>query len=151
MRANGPLGMSVTSAQEMETRPEPPSQYHLVVIVDDDAAVRDSLKFTLVVEGFAVRLYSNAEQLLAETRLPDFDCLIVDQNMPGMNGLELISTLRGRKVMAPAILITSHPNALLRERANTVGVPIVEKPFLNSALLDSVRQSVADAAGRLPN
>jgi FixJ family two-component response regulator len=130
----------------METRPEPPSQYRLIAIVDDDAAVRDSLKFTLMVEGFAAHLYSNAEQLLAEPRLPHFDCLIVDQNMPGMNGLELILALRDRKITAPAILITSHPNALLREQADAAGVPIVEKPFLNSALLDGVRRSVADAA-----
>jgi FixJ family two-component response regulator len=135
----------------METRSEPPSQYCLIVIVVDDAAVRDSLKFTLVVEGFAVRAYSNAEQLLAETRLPQFDCLIVDQNMPGLNGLELISALRHRRIAAPAILITSHPNALLRARAEAAGVPIVEKPFLNSALLDGVRQSVADAAGLRPD
>ena len=135
----------------METRPESTGQYRLIIIVDDDAAVRDSLRFTLLVEGFGVRLYSNAEQLLAETHLPHFDCLIVDQNMPGMNGLDLISALRARRIAAPAILVTTHPNASLRERAGAAGVPIVEKPFLNSALLDGVRRSVADAAGRLPN
>jgi FixJ family two-component response regulator len=117
-------------------------EYHLVVIVEDDSAVRDSLKFTLVVEGFAVRTFSDARQLLAEARLPDPDCLIIDQNMPGMNGLNLISELRARKIKAPAILITSHPNSSVREQAAAAGVPIIEKPFLNSALLDGVRCSV---------
>ena len=130
----------------METGSQLPSQYHLIVVIDDNTAVRDSLKFTLAVEGFAVRVYANAEQFLAETQLPDFDCAIVDQNMPGMNGLELITALRERRITTPAILITSHPNALLRERAGAAGVTIVEKPFLSSALLDGVRRSVANAA-----
>src|SRR5689334_13832532 len=93
------------------------SEYHLVVIVEDDPAVRDSLKFTLIVEGYAVRAFSDAGELLAERRLPDPDCLIIDQNMPGMNGLNLISELRARKIKAPAILITSHPSSSVRERA----------------------------------
>ena len=116
--------------------------YYLVVIVEDDSAVRDSLKFTLVVEGFAVRSFSDAQQLLAESQLPQADCLIIDQNMPGMNGLDLISELRARKIQAPAILITSHPNSSVRDQAAAAGVPIIEKPLLNSALLDSVRHSV---------
>jgi two-component system, LuxR family, response regulator FixJ len=131
----------------METQHGGSPESSLVVIVDDDRAVRDSLKFSLVVEGFSVLAYPDAEQLLAESRLPDFDCLIVDQNMPGMSGLELISTLRARKIEAPVILITSHPNESLRERAGAAGVPIVEKPFLSSALLDGVRRSVAHAPG----
>ena len=117
--------------------------YHLVIIVEDDHAVRDSLTFSLVVEGFAVRSFSDAQQFLAQPRLPDFDCLIVDQNMPGMNGLDLISELRARKVKTPAILITSHPNSSVRDRAAAAGIPIIEKPFLNSALLDGVRHSVS--------
>jgi two-component system, LuxR family, response regulator FixJ len=127
----------------MNTQPERSLKYHLVIIVEDDRAVRDSLKFSLVVEGFAVRAYRDAEHLLAEECIPDFDCLIVDQNMPGMNGLDLISLLRARKVEAPAILITSHPNSSLRNRAAAAGIPIIEKPLLTSALLDSVRQFVS--------
>lgn len=126
----------------MDAKRGRPLEYHLVVIVEDDSAVRDSLKFTLVVEGFAVRTFSDAQQLLAEPRLPDPDCLIVDQNMPGMNGLNLISELRARNIKAPAILITSHPNSSVRDQAASAGVPIIEKPLLNSALLDRVRHSV---------
>jgi two-component system, LuxR family, response regulator FixJ len=110
----------------MNTQPELRLGYHLVIIVEDDRAVRDSLKFSLVVEGFAVRAYPDAEHLLAEEHLPDFDCLIVDQNMPGMNGLDLISLLRARQIEAPAILITSHPNSSLRNRATAARIPIIE-------------------------
>jgi two-component system, LuxR family, response regulator FixJ len=91
----------------MNTQPELRLGYHLVIIVEDDRAVRDSLKFSLVVEGFAVRAYPDAEHLLAEEHLPDFDCLIVDQNMPGMNGLDLISRakLKPQPFSSPAIPI----------------------------------------------
>lgn len=123
----------------MESQPQPGSGYRLIGIIDDDRAVLDSLKFSLAIEGYAVRAYSNAAQFLADARLSHFDCLIVDQNMPGMTGLDLISLLRARKIEAPAILITSHPNLSLQDRAAAVGVPIIEKPLLNSALLDGVR------------
>lgn len=126
----------------MQTQLEQSPEYKLVVVVDDDDAARDSLKFSLVVEGFAVRTYPDAEHYLAEAHLPDCDCLIIDQHMPGMSGLDLISSLRVRKIETPAILITGHPNSSLRDRAAAAGVPLVEKPFLNSALMDAVRHSV---------
>ena len=119
---------------------------NLIVVVDDDDAVRDSLRFSFVIEGFAVRAFSSGQQLLAESSLPPGDCFVVDQNMPGMSGLDLISTLRDRNLTAPAILITTHPNAAVRERAAEVGVSIVEKPFLDFALIDSVRRSLAQSS-----
>lgn len=111
-----------------------------VVIVDDDDAVRDSLKFSLEIEGFAVRTYAQPQQLLSEADMPACDCLVVDQNMPGMSGLDLIDRLRSRKFLAPAILITSHPHSDVRARAASAGVAIVEKPLLSGVLLDSIRQ-----------
>ena len=124
--------------------------YHSILIVEDDRAVRESLKFSLVIEGFAVRVYADAEQVLAESRLPKFDCLIIDQNMPGMNGLDLVSELRSRHVNTPAILITSHPSQSLRDRAEAAHIPIVEKPLLNS-LLDQVRRTVSTVANDKTN
>ena len=121
---------------------------NLIVVVDDDEAVRDSLKFSLVIEGFAVRAFASGQQLLAEPSLPAGDCFVVDQNMPGMSGLDLISTLRARNLTAPAILITTHPNEAVRERAAAAGISIVEKPFLDLTLLNSVRRSLAPPAGQ---
>jgi FixJ family two-component response regulator len=122
--------------------------YHSILIVEDDCAVRDSLRFSLVIEGFAVRAYADAEEVLADSSLPEFDCLIIDQNMPGLNGLDLVSELRTRHVKTPAILITSHPSQSLRNRAEAAHIPIVEKPLLNS-LLDQVRRTLsAGAANR---
>jgi FixJ family two-component response regulator len=121
----------------------------LVIVVDDDVAVRNSLKFSLEVEGFAVRVYSSGLDLLNDAELPPGGCLVIDQNMPGMSGLDLVGRLRAREVAAPAILITSYPTAVLRERAAKAGVIIVEKPFLGTVLVDRIRDlSSHDGAAR---
>lgn len=73
------------------------------------------------------------------------NCLIIDQRMPGMSGMELISELRKREVSAPAILIISQVNKVLSARAAEARVPIVEKPFLNNALVEKIREVCASA------
>ena len=120
-----------------------------VVVVDDDVAVRNSLKFSLEVEGFAVRAYSGGTAFLNDAALPGGLCLVVDQNMPQMSGLELIAQLRARGSAMPAILITSYPTVAVRERAAKAGVAIVEKPFLETILIDRVRELLRrDGAGQ---
>jgi len=120
-----------------------PTSHGVVVIVDDDPAVCNSLKFSLEIEGFIVRLYESGTELLNERTLSDCRCLVVDEKMPGIAGLDLIAKLRDRDVAVPAILITSHPDAALARRAATINVPIVEKPLLNDALLDLIRNACA--------
>jgi two-component system response regulator FixJ len=117
---------------------------YVVIVIDDDLAVRNSLKFSLEIEGLTVRSYATGAELLSAGDLDLCSCLVVDQNMPGMNGLDLIGLLRARHFVAPAILITSHPSPSLRERARTAGVPIVEKPLLGNTLLDKIRDVVAE-------
>jgi two-component system response regulator FixJ len=114
----------------------------LVIVVDDDAAVRNSLKFSLEVEGFAVLAYADGLEYLKESAISRGKCLVIDQNMLGMSGLEVLATLRGRNVHIPAILITSHPNPILSQRAASAGVSIVEKPLLGSALIDGIRHAL---------
>ena len=121
-------------------------QPDLIVVVDDDAAVCKSLKFSLEVEGFAVRTYERAEDLLSETVFPACRCLVIDQKLPGLSGIDLIAKLREREVSVPAILITTHPSAELKKRAANESVPIVEKPLLGSALLDGINQIVTHSA-----
>jgi two-component system, LuxR family, response regulator FixJ len=120
----------------------------LVIVVDDDEAVRNALKFWLEVEGFAVRIYAGGCDLLNEAALPTEGCLVIDQNMPGMKGLDLVSSLRERAVGTPAILVTSHPSATIRERAARVRVPIVEKPLLGTGLVDVIRALLGQSAAR---
>ena len=115
----------------------------VVAVVDDDAAVRNSLKFSLEIEGFTVRVYSDGAELLEAYDLSGCACFVVDQNLPGMAGLDVVARLRDRRVSVPAILITSHPTAALSRRANCAGVPIVEKPLLGNALIESIHAAVA--------
>ncbi len=116
-------------------------QAPVVVIVDDDLAVCSSLKFSLELEGFAVRAYGSAAELLNAGDLEACDCFVIDQRMPGMNGMELIAKLRDQKVATPAILLISHPNPAVSARAATADVPIVEKPLLGDALVDRIREA----------
>ena len=117
-------------------------QSGLIVVVDDDAAVRKSLKFSLEVEGFVVRTYARGEELLSETEFPACRCLVIDQNLPGISGVDLISKLRDREVLVPAILITTHPSSALKKRAISAGIPIIEKPLLGAALHEGIRQAM---------
>jgi two-component system, LuxR family, response regulator FixJ len=113
----------------------------VVAIVDDDPAVCGSLKFALELEGFVVRLYGNATEFLDADDSQSCDCLVVDQRMPGLSGMELIAKLRALEVRTPAILLISQPNAAVAARAAKAAVPIVEKPLLGNALLDRIREA----------
>jgi FixJ family two-component response regulator len=111
--------------------------------VDDDPALLHALSFAFETEGYDVRAFGDAESLLADAATPHGSlCLVLDQKLPGMSGLALIAALRARDVAAPAILITSNPNALLRREARAAGVEIVEKPLLDGVLASKVREVV---------
>jgi two-component system, LuxR family, response regulator FixJ len=117
-----------------------------VLVIDDDPGVRNSLKFALEVEGFAVRVYPTGTDLLQEQDMPETGCLVTDYHLPGMNGLELLARLRERKVKLPAILITSHPSATVRTRAASAGARLIEKPLLNDALFEGIRAAMGETA-----
>jgi FixJ family two-component response regulator len=124
------------SPQTQLTGPSP-----VIVVLDDDLAVSNSLKFSLELEGFKVRSYRSAADLLSQEELGDCNCYVVDQRMPGMSGMEFIAELRERQIATPAILIISQPNDVLSARAAKAQVPIVEKPLLNNMLVDKIREA----------
>jgi two-component system response regulator FixJ len=115
----------------------------VIAVVDDDPAVCNSLKFSLELEGFAVRAYHSGAEFLADGNFRDCKCFVIDQRMPGMSGMEVITALRQRKVSTPAILIISQPNRVLSARAAEAHVPIVEKPLLSNALVEMIREICA--------
>lgn len=115
----------------------------VILLVDDDAAVRNALKFSLEVEGFSVRLYETPEALLAENELPAGACLVIDYRMPEIDGLELVERLRRRGVTLPVFLISGRVTRSLRARASSLGISgVLEKPL--SDLTVSIRR-VLDA------
>lgn len=115
----------------------------VIVIVDDDFAVRNSLAFALTEEGFLVRTYCSAEMLLDDNLLSDARCLVIDQKLPGLSGLDLVDELRRRDVSAPVILITTGPTAQNRRAAAAAGIAIVEKPLIGDALFHEIHLSLA--------
>jgi FixJ family two-component response regulator len=117
----------------------------VVLVVEDDPAVRNSLQFSLEAEGYAVRLFPDVRGLLAETDLPARGCIVSDYFLPDGNGLDLIRTLRRRGVALPAILMTSDPSAAVRIGARMADVAIVEKPLLGNALIEEIGAAIARA------
>jgi two-component system response regulator FixJ len=113
-----------------------------VIVVEDDDAVRNSLKFALEVEGLTVRGYEGGAQVLAATDLPTQGCLVVDYNMPAMNGVDLVRRLRKFQVDLPAILITSNPIDVHRSAAEAGIRQVLEKPLDDSSLVDSIHRTL---------
>ena len=110
----------------------------IVAVLDDDVAVRESLQFSLELEGFAVIMAATGQELEERLGRESFDCLIVDYHLPGTNGLDVLAALRQRKIEAPAILITGNPNEQIRRRAAADGAVLVEKPFAVDSLVEQI-------------
>src|SRR5215831_14529424 len=132
---------SQAHAEAMKNQGKAPNPGVVVIVVSDDLAVRNSLKFWLEIEGLTVRGYVSGADLLDAGDLAD--CYVVDQKMSAMSGLDLIAQLRDRHFTAPAILIASHSSMLLREQAEKADVPIVDKPLLGNGLLDKIHDMVS--------
>ena len=114
-----------------------------VIIVDDDCAVRNSLKFSLELEGFCVQAYSSPQKLLAEGHFPEKACcLVIDYKLPEMNGLQLLERLRARNCMLPAILIATNPNSNLARQAADAGATLIEKPLLGDGLIQGIHSAL---------
>lgn len=121
-----------------------------IVLVVDDTAVRGALKFVLEVEGLTVRLYDDLAAMLAHSDLARCGCLVVDYDMPSIDGLELVEILRARDIGIPVIMITGHSDKELRHRVAKAGVrQILQMPIMDGALLDGVFSALgrADEAG----
>jgi FixJ family two-component response regulator len=116
----------------------------VVCVVDDDAAVRNALKFALEIEGWKVRVYDGPQMLLDDVDLPVRACLIVDYHMPGLDGLQMLEVLRSRGIRFSAIVITARATRELRRRAEKAGVHcLLEKPLSEDVLAENIRSAIA--------
>jgi two-component system response regulator FixJ len=113
-----------------------------IALIDDDAAVLDSLRMVLVNSGMQTECFSSAEAFLLR-KGPPLACIVSDVRMPGLSGLELQNELHARAVTTPLILITGHGDIAMAVRAIKAGAfEFIEKPFDNGLLLDAIRRAV---------
>ena len=114
--------------------------HRAVAVVDDDAAVVDSVRFLLEVAGHKVDVYPSAAAFLKALTGPPA-CLILDQHMPQITGLELVARLRGEGMQVPVLLLTLLLSVAITRRAAQLGIyEILEKPPDPDALLRFVNE-----------
>jgi len=115
-----------------------------IALVEDDAAVRDSLRLYLASQDIETSCFAAAEALLAAVDGGvQFDCIVSDVRMPGLSGLDLVHNLKARRVVAPIILITGHGDIDMAVSAIKSGAfNFIEKPFDEARLLASIRNAL---------
>lgn len=115
------------------------------MVVEDDADLRDALRFSLQTAGYSVRVFAGGEEgETAPDRVPH--CLIVDYRLPRRDGLAVVEDWRRRLGPIPAILITSFPGPSLIRRARAADVTLLEKPLIGDRLLELLRELSAPRA-----
>jgi two-component system response regulator FixJ len=121
----------------------------IVLVVDDDAEVRDALARLLRLHGLDVRAYASGDAFLAADPPVAAACLVVDARMRGADGLAVLTDCRLRCPSAHAILITAWPDDEVARAMVRAGVgAVLRKPFDVEALLALVRTAVAEAPPR---
>lgn len=115
-----------------------------IYVVDDDDAVRDSLKLLLESYGFAVEDYPATADFARAYRPQARQCLILDQHLPGSTGLDFLAALPDRvPPRLPVIMVTGRGDTALRDRAAEVGVSaFLEKPVADETLLAAIRTAL---------
>ena len=115
----------------------------LIAIVDDDESIRRSVKRLMMSAGLRAESYSSGQELLhaIKTNLPD--CLVLDVQMPGMNGLEIQDRLAASGIRVPIVFVTGYEDSMAEARALKAGAAaFLYKPFSNRSLLEVVSTTV---------
>jgi FixJ family two-component response regulator len=116
----------------------------VVHVVDDDEALRDSLRWLLESAGHRVATYATAESFLATWEPEQAGCLVLDIRMPGMSGLELQDKLKRRGHTIPIIFVTGHGDVPMAVNAVKKGaLEFIEKPFNDQAFLVLIKNALA--------
>ena len=124
--------------------PEPVYAKSTVFVVDDDQAMRNSLKWLIESVGVQVESFSSADDFLEQYQPGRSGCLVLDVRMPGMSGLDLQEHLTERNIGIPVVIITGHGDVPMAVRAMKSGaIDFIEKPFNDEVLLDAIRRALA--------
>ncbi len=120
--------------------PESPS---IVLVVDDDVSVRESLELLLRHEGFDVETFVSAQEFLGRPPVTVPSCLILDVSLPGLNGLDLQKLVAVERHEMPIIFITGHGDIPMTVQAMKAGAQeFLTKPFSDKILLDAVQRAL---------
>lgn len=115
-----------------------------ILVIDDEAGIRESLEVLLTLEGYGVRTANDGEQGLRILEIENFDLVLLDLALPGQSGLELLPQIKERQPETPVIMITAYgtvDNVVEAVRAGAEN--FVQKPWDNEKLMADIRSAVA--------
>ena len=122
-----------------------PKTNRYIFLVEDDASVRRALKRLVRSFGYEVDAFASAREMLNTLSTAAPDCLIVDVQMPGLNGLDLQHHLATAGYKLPIIYITAHDDAQAYQRAMQAGaVAFLQKPFSDEVLLEAIHAATGE-------
>jgi FixJ family two-component response regulator len=136
--------MRVSEATNNSLRPAPMSHAAPVVfVVDDDISVRESLELMISSAGWRPELFASAQDFLSFPRTFAPSCLILDVNLPDLNGLDLQGRVASDRVDMPIIFITGYGDVPMTVRAMRAGaIEFLTKPFSDDVLLNAIRNAI---------
>ena len=115
----------------------------IVFVVDDDVSVRESLELMISSAGWRPEIFASAKEFLSRPRADAPSCLVLDVNLPDLNGLDLQVRVAGDRIDMPIIFITGYGDVPMTVRAMKAGaVEFLTKPFSDDALLGAIRQAI---------
>jgi len=127
-----------------------PCDKPIVFVVDDDVSVRESLESLIRFEGWQPETFASAQDFLARPRVLAPGCLVLDVNLPDLNGLDLQKRIAADRGEMPIIFVTGYGDVPMTVRAMKAGaVEFLTKPFSDEVLLSAIRQAIARSQGAL--
>ena len=113
---------------------------HLVFVVEDDEEVRVSTRALLEASGYGVREFASAEDVIACGDVTAAGCIVLDQTLPGISGLDLIRRLRADGIQTPAIMVSGNGKQLLQAAAKAGVAAVLRKPLSAEALEEWLKE-----------
>jgi two-component system, LuxR family, response regulator FixJ len=114
-----------------------------VYIVEPDDAVRDSIQLLIETADLAAHSHASAASFLSIVPFQNNGCVLIDQNLPDMTGLEVVEHLRRRGVAVPIIVMTSEEDPAMGSAAERFGVLLLEKPFAPRRVIDLIQMALS--------
>ena len=115
----------------------------IVFVVDDDVSVRESLELLIRCAGWKPEIFASAREFLSHPRVLAPSCLVLDVNLPDLNGLDLQKRVAGDRIDMPIIFITGYGDVPMTVQAMKAGaVEFLMKPFSDDVLLNAIRQAI---------